>query len=248
MKNFVHFLLLALVTSAALLFTACDDKNTSPKAGAIAGQITPANAVTTVTATDAGNKATTATPSASGEYTINNLTPGDYTLSFTPATGFTAPASQSISVAAGATTTASPVTVTSGSGQGTWSVSGTNATATLVQGNLQFGVLSVTLANTVGQSVILVMDGYTGSARSFSLGSFSTSSQAMYSQMVGTSSQQWTTAALSGGGSGTITITSVNATASPKRVSGTFTFVGQPAISSTTGSKTVTGTFTNVPY
>ena len=68
----------------SVALTSCGDDDPTPTTGTVSGQITPAASVTTVTATNTTTQSTaTATPTSAGAYTISNLAPGTYTLSFT---------------------------------------------------------------------------------------------------------------------------------------------------------------------
>ncbi|WP_035568075.1 carboxypeptidase-like regulatory domain-containing protein [Hymenobacter sp. IS2118] len=250
MKHLSYILFLVFSISTSLLFSACDSSKSdpTPTTGIISGQVQPVNSVATVTATDASNKDFTAKPSSTGAYSIDGLAAGTYTLSFTPATGYSAPATQSLTVTAGKTVTAAAVTLTQG-GSGRFTVGSTTTTPTLILGNLLSGNLSITLASTTGRSVVFNLDGYTSTARTYSLANqLFTATQLIYSEQVGTTAQQWTTAGFLSNnlGSGSVVVTSVGS--NPRRVSGTFTATAYPATSATTGTRTITGSFTNVPY
>lgn len=253
MKNVLHLLFLAVFACTTLLFSACGStkNDPTPQTGVLNGQINPAAAVTTVTATDAANKTTTATPNASGAYSFSGLAAGTYTLSFTPASGYAAPATQSVTITAGGTTTATPVTATTSTGgSASFTVGGTTTTASLVLGNLQATNLSITMASATGRSVVFTLEGFAGTAGTFSLANqLFTSTQLIYSEPVGTTSaQQWTTAGFlsNNQGSGNVVITSIGT--NPRRASGTFTATAYPATSASTGTRVITGTFTNVNY
>jgi hypothetical protein len=208
--------------------------------GRVTGQITPANAITSVTAVSASNQTTTATPSASGTYTFN-LAAGDYTLRFTPATGFTAPADQLISVSAGGTTTPSPTKVTQSGGTATLTVNGAAVTVNLVRAELSFGDLTLTFITAGGQSVVLRVSPYaSGATRT---GNFAGVSDARLRYVEG--SAEWA-AATTGNPVGAYTVTPVGT--NPSRISGSFNAPLNPTTSGATGTKTVSGTFTNVAY
>ena len=84
----------------------------APATGNATGTISPAGAVLTVTATSATGVAYTATPATgTGLFTLSNLPAGSYTLTFTPTTGFVAPAAQPMAVTANGTTAIAPITV-----------------------------------------------------------------------------------------------------------------------------------------
>ncbi|QNP54247.1 carboxypeptidase regulatory-like domain-containing protein (plasmid) [Hymenobacter qilianensis] len=70
----------------------------------VTGEIKPANAITLVTATNAAGARVTATPTSAGTYRFPELEVGTYTLAFTPAVGYVAPANQAVSHTAAGTT------------------------------------------------------------------------------------------------------------------------------------------------
>ena len=116
-------LLYSLLVGASLAATSCGDKKADPVAqppapatATLSGQVSPAGSIATVTATDASGKATTATPTSTGTYSFPGLTVGTYTLAYTPATGYTAPATAAVTLVAGGTTapaiTVAPVPTT----------------------------------------------------------------------------------------------------------------------------------------
>ncbi|MBH8557208.1 DUF6252 family protein [Hymenobacter negativus] len=119
MNSFIRTAQLALTAAAAtLLFatTSCSKKEdaapAAPTTGSIEGTITPANSVTTVTATNVGGLTFLATPNTtSGVFTVPNLAPGAYVLSFAPRAGFQVAAARTISVVAGSTAQAGTVVV-----------------------------------------------------------------------------------------------------------------------------------------
>ncbi|MBD2717267.1 hypothetical protein KBK19_19665 [Microvirga sp. STR05] len=253
MKHFAHYLLLAFIIATNLVMSSCgsDDPAPAPTTGTINGQITPANAVTTVTATSSATPVTTATatPTASGAYSFPNLVPGTYTLSYAPATGFAAPATQSVTVTAGGTATATPVTATMGSTGGgslAYTVNGTPTTANLVTGNALFGSLIIQGSSNQGSRIVsLSLDGLPTSARTYTFGGAGSTSEITVTEVAGSSLAEWSTSAA--GGTGTVTITSVSA--SPRRASGTFTAVAPPRGTGATGTRTLTaGSFSNVAF
>ncbi|WP_052732817.1 hypothetical protein [Hymenobacter terrenus] len=255
MKHFFFTILLALFAGFSLVLSSCsDDKKAdpTPTTGTVNGQITPANSVTTVTATSTATPTTTATatPTASGTYTFTNMAAGTYTLSFTPATGFTAPATQTVAVTAGGTATATPVTVTMGSTGGTatftYTINGTATTANLASANVLSGSLFIQSSSGTGSRIVtLSLDVLPTGPRSYTFGGASSTSEINVIEAAGSNLVEWSTSAT--GGTGTVTITSV--TTNPRRVSGTFSAVAQPDGSGATGTRTITaGTFSNLEF
>lgn len=84
----------------------------APTTGTIEGTVSPANALTGVTATNTGGLTFPTVPAASGAFTIANLSPGTYTLTFDARTGFLTPATRSVVVVAGQSAAAGTVLVT----------------------------------------------------------------------------------------------------------------------------------------
>ncbi|MDB5235719.1 MAG: hypothetical protein JWR44_2712 [Hymenobacter sp.] len=241
MQNLVSRYFAILV--AALFISACGSsskEDPKPQTGTVNGQITPANSITTVTAISATNQTTTATPAASGAYTFS-LAAGNYTLRFTPATGFTAPADQLISVSAGGTTTPDPTTVTQSGGLATLTVNGTAVAVSLVRAQLAFGDLSLTLLTATGQSVVLTVSPYTsGAARTGNFAGVS-NSRLRYTE----GNAEWA-AATTGNPVGSYSITPAGT--NPSRISGAFSAPLNATTSGATGTKTISATFTSVAY
>lgn len=107
-------LLVSLWLSTAILTTACkDEKDPAPQVqtGALSGQVTPAAAITVITATSAGGQKYTATPNATGDFAFITLPVNTYTIEYTPAASYRAPVSQSANVTVNHTTTLPSVTV-----------------------------------------------------------------------------------------------------------------------------------------
>ncbi|QIX61365.1 hypothetical protein FY528_12010 [Hymenobacter lutimineralis] len=80
------------------LLSSCDEKDPATPApqqpvelAVLSGQITPAQAVSTVTATDKSGRTLTATPGSTGAYAFAAAAPGEYTLRFAPTAEYLAP-------------------------------------------------------------------------------------------------------------------------------------------------------------
>lgn len=117
MKRYFHQTLVACaVLGASLAIVGCE-KNTSKPTGSlgnITGKVTPANAITTVTARDSsGTESFTTTPSVTGDFTFFDLKARTYSVTFTPATNFAAPLRRSAKVEAGETTDLGTISVVS---------------------------------------------------------------------------------------------------------------------------------------
>ena len=250
MKHFWSTTLTSLLLGSTLLFSACkkdkdDDTDNPTPTGSISGKFTPTSAITRVTATNSASVGTSATPGADGTFGINNLNAGNYTVSFTAATGFTAPATRTVAVTAGAINDLGTITVSPGGSGGTggtmsYKVDGTAVTATLVQGVYTSGALAIagtTGVGTAGQSVNLAINSITGA------GTFPIS---LLSSNVGTytaNANTWSTILT---GSGTIVVSSFNTTT--RKASGTFNFVAN-GFGGATGTKTITnGVFTDASF
>ncbi len=143
-------LLLVLLTGFTLCLAACtkkDDPTIQP--GTISGQITPAAAITTVTATDTGGHATTATPNAAGSYQVSGLAAGSYVLTFTAAAGYQTPASVVVTVAAGTITQVPAVAVVAATGSLSGQVTPAGA-ATAVTATNAAGVVTTVVPDATG--------------------------------------------------------------------------------------------------
>jgi hypothetical protein len=144
MKHLIRYCLLLFVVG--LLAASCSQKSDPgptpailPATGNITGTISPAGAITQVTAKDAGGLTFIATPDAkTGVFTHSTLATGQYTLSFTMATGYQPVAAKTITVTAGQTVSAGTVQATSdGSIKGgtmTWTVDGKTYSTTDLSG------------------------------------------------------------------------------------------------------------------
>lgn len=239
--------LFAAVWLAAFTFTACSSTKDDPtppvaKPGTLRGQITPADAITTVTATDSLNRPITTTPSATGAYVFSSIPAGKYLLSFTPAAGYTAPATQRVSVDAGGSTLAGSTHVTQSGGTATLTVDGTAVPVSLVRAEADFGDLVVTIITASGRSATLRISPYDGTARTGNFAGFS-NVRLRYSETAGVA--EWV-APSSGAPAGSFSV--APAGTNPLRASGTFSCALQPYTIGATGSRLVAGTFTNVAY
>jgi hypothetical protein len=239
----VFILLVALLLGASFMQACSSDKkdDPQPQTGTVQGQITPATAITTVTATDSVNHPVTTTPTATGEYTLK-LPRGLHTLRFTPAPGYTAPAEQLISVSAGGITIPDPVYVTQSGGTASLTVNGTPVSVVLVRADYSFGDLTLTLLGGSGQRVSLRVSPYDGASSTGTFLGFS-HARLYYTDASGADWQ------LPDNGAPTGSYDATSAGTSPVRVSGAFSATLQPAPGSAqSGTRTVEGTFTNVAY
>ena len=106
MPQFLRLLLSALLLSTLLLATSCGSKTkdpqgpTQPQTAKLSGQLT-AGAVTKVTATDGAGKASTATPTATGDFSFADLPVGAYTLTYAVADEYIVPAPQTVTLPVG---------------------------------------------------------------------------------------------------------------------------------------------------
>ncbi|PJJ60614.1 carboxypeptidase-like regulatory domain-containing protein [Hymenobacter chitinivorans] len=136
---------LLLFTALATSLGACSKKEDDPAAvvttGTVEGTISPSGSVLNVTATTPGGLTFLAAPNATtGAFSIPNLAPGAYTLSFGPATGYLPPSSRSITVVAGQTAAAGTVVVPSDgsvkSGTMSWTTDGVAYSTTVLTGQV----------------------------------------------------------------------------------------------------------------
>lgn len=133
-----------------ILAASCSQKSdpapaATPTTGTITGTVSPARAITQVTARTTGGLTFIATPDAStGAFTTPALAAGQYTLSFTMAPGYKSVADKTITVTAGQTASAGTVQAASDgtikSGTMTWTVNGQTYTATALTGRVDRSV------------------------------------------------------------------------------------------------------------
>jgi hypothetical protein len=216
---------------------------TTPRGGTVNGQITPANAISTVTAVSASNsnQIATATPSASGAYTFR-LAAGTYTLRFTPATGFTAPPNQTIGVNDGGNTTPSPTRVTQSGGTATFSIDGTATPVDLVRADYVTRDLGLTLLLPNDRKVLLRVYPYDQTAVTGTFGGVS-NAVLFYNENITITNYGWQSP-ITGTPTGSYTVTPAGT--NPVRISGTFSCTLQDYTTGTAGTRVVSGTFANV--
>lgn len=194
----------------------------APTTGSIVGTIDPAGSLSTVTTTSAGGL--TFPLSVSGaSFRFDELVAGAYTLSFTPSTGYGAPANRSLTVVAGATASAGTVSVNPQvsvlRGAVSWETGGATYTAATLSGSLttitatdqtsgRAGILSLNLPNLNG------------------VGTYRLDNQATNGQYIvtngGVPAASYSTA-VTGGLNGTVTVTSYDV--ATRTMTGTFGFV-----------------------
>ncbi len=254
---------LALLAAASLFFaTASCSKKTddpAPTTGGLAGTVSPADALATVTATDGGGLTFVARPAAGiGAFALADLKPGTYALSFAPASGYAAPAPRTTTIAAGQTAAADTVFVVgNGTPRGTmtWTKGGIACTATLVGGRVDIDnqIFSLTGHATVGDTthvVGLTIGNGVGAVRTYSnllgLAYSPDAASAGYSNTIGGFTTDYSTAlrftsrTTARHGSGNIVVTRYNASA--HTLSGTFDF---SAINTDDPSNVLTANITN---
>ncbi|OWP61399.1 hypothetical protein CDA63_19595 [Hymenobacter amundsenii] len=83
----------------------------STATGSVSGQVDPVGAVTLVTATGSSGAAAVTPEARLGVFILDNLVPGPYTLTFTPASGYAPPPARPISVMGGTTTSVGVIQV-----------------------------------------------------------------------------------------------------------------------------------------
>ncbi|HYE78220.1 MAG TPA: carboxypeptidase-like regulatory domain-containing protein [bacterium] len=205
---------------------------TPPSTGSLTGTISPPGSITTVTATSASGETFHATPDpTTGVFTIPNLPVGTYTVSFTPASGFAAPPSQTITINARATASMGSVAAhyPSGTIRGTmtWKANGVSYTTDRITGSIVGNGQIINVAGVIingphldemnvqithhGPGSYLVSDGDAGfDYLRFSSNVFVSRHRARYQ----------------GGGAGNAYIVSYSNTGVPITITGTFGFTG----------------------
>ena len=242
-QPFRSWLLLGLLSLPLLTATvSCTKKEDTPTpaatTGGIEGTISPAGAITTVTATNANGITFLATPNAStGAFAFAGLAPGRYTLTFSPASGYGVPAARAIDVVAGQTAPAGTVVVVGdGTPRGTvaWTVDGTTFTSTALSGAVRAAGSPTELAafvvsggvrhevnfyfpNAIPGLGTYTLDGYGPGANSAGYARTTGSQTVSYGTYLYFINRSTAVA-----GTGTLTVTAYNATA--RTLSGTFAF------------------------
>ena len=235
--------------------TSCNKENggttTPPAPGTLSGSFTPTSSATAVSLdTITGGQKYTVTPNADGTFSFSSVLPGQYKLRVTPTTIYNTPVQSSVSVTSGNNTAVPAVTLTYNSAAQTGNINFTlNGTAYTIFNDGLF--LSYT-------SPVFQLTGGTPSTPSYyyldlklssvsGTGTFNITSSASYISTFyytspGNAGGYWST---NNGGTGSVTITTLNTTT--RSASGTFTGTLAPQGASV-GTKTISGTFTNVLY
>ena len=168
MSLFLRSRFLFLALALPLSFLSCskkEDAAPAPTTGTVEGTVSPAGALTTVTATNAGGLTFLAAPNATtGAFSLPNLAPGTYQLSFAPAATFAAPAARSVTVVAGQTASAgtvvvSPAPPTTGTLTGTISPAGAVTLVRVTNGSTGAVLTVVPSAGTGAFSVANLLPG-----------------------------------------------------------------------------------------
>ena len=244
------FYLFSLLAFCSLIFTSCGDDNdeevVAPQTGSIKAMVSPAGSATNMRITQ-GSITLEITPN-NGVFQADNLQAGEYSVSFTPATGFQAPAARNTTVTGGNTTDLGTVNLVQPGnmflGSFTANVNGNPWNSIIHGATIDSTGLTITgtVPNLTGATEIIVLNianiSGTGTFNApLAVGVFT-------STMLGGGANSWASAGPFG--QCTITITKFDMTA--KKVSGTFSFTGSPIPGSTaSGTKTITtGTFTNL--
>src|SRR5688572_8173889 len=249
MKKLLY--LFTFLIFSSLVFTSCgndDDEVVTPQTGSIKAAVTPAGSATNMRITQ-GSTTLEIAPNSSGIFQADNLQAGEYSVTFTPAMGFQAPAARNAIVTGGNTTDLGTVTLTQPGNQflGSMSakVNGVSWNSIIHGATMDMGDLTITgtVPNLTGSTELIVLNimNVTGP------GTFTGPSNAVgvfTSTALGGSPSTW----VSGGPTGNCTVTITNFDTANKKVSGTFSFTGfADPTSSATGTKTITnGTFTNL--
>jgi hypothetical protein len=234
MKASLKYFFLVLITAFSV---GCgDDKDTSPTTGIVKGSITPANGASKVYLVS-GTDTVSGTPTSSGTFELTSVKPGSYQFSIKSNEGFSSPAPTAVEVTAGQTTEVPAITLTQlpANGLMSVSVSGTAYSGTPTFAAFGNGLLFI-YSN--GYQVHLTLPAITGT------GTYTTSSTSdlEFKVINNTTGAMWSSDNASG--TGTLNITSYNATT--KKGSGTFTFTATPG-SGATGNKVGTnGSLQNV--
>ncbi|MFD1872636.1 carboxypeptidase-like regulatory domain-containing protein [Hymenobacter bucti] len=155
MKHLFRCFLLMTVLATPLLSGCQKDEPATPTTGNLSSTVSPVGSIIKVTAQNSTGLSFSATPdAATGAFSFSGLVAGQYTLSFTMASGYKPMASVSTSVVAGQNTALGTVQATSDgivkSGTMSWTTGGQTYTATITAG---------TINRQVGQSGTLYIKG-----------------------------------------------------------------------------------------
>lgn len=250
MKKLIH--LFTLLLFSTLILSGCgkdDDETVTPQPGSIKATVSPAGSATNMRITQ-GNTVLEISPNGSGVFQADNLQAGDYSVSFTPATGFQAPVTRNVTVTAGNTADLGTITLSQPGalllGTMSASVNGNpwNSTihaATTDSTGLTISGSAINMTGTL-DAIVLKLPTVTGT------GTYNgpNNAVALYTQasVMGGAQNVWISLGL--GGNCTVTITMFDVAA--KKISGTFSFTAVPAPNSTvSGNKTITnGSFANL--
>jgi len=250
MKKLLSFFTLLLFS--ALLFSGChkdDDEDTAPKTGSIKAMVAPAGSATFMRVTQ-GNTTLEIAPNNGFFQTDDNLQAGDYSVTFTPATGFQAPAARNATVTGGNTTDLGTVTLMQ---PGALLLGTMSAT---VNGNPWNSTVHAATTDTTSITITGTSINPSGSAEAIALslpnvtgpgtftGPFHAIAVYTVASLMGGTQNMWVS--VGPGTSCTVNITNLDMAA--KKISGTYSFTAAPAPNSTaTGTKTITnGRFTNL--
>ncbi|WP_303311188.1 hypothetical protein [Hymenobacter sp. BT730] len=167
MKKKLYFRLAYVLLNAFLLFLipACEDDDTDSlktgsKTGSITGSVFPSVSISSVEALHSGGAKHTAIPDPSGGgYNFSNIAVGNYTLTFTPADGYVAPAPVPANVSEGSTTYVGPTTVKSNLGAIRGQISPFTAIKNVVATNSNGKTYNVIPESSNGQFTLFVEAG-----------------------------------------------------------------------------------------
>lgn len=252
MKHLVLAFSLLLAGGTAVVTTSCSSSSSDPEPAkaTLSGQITPAGAVSEVTATAANGNTTTVSTTGTGAYAFPGLPVGIYTLSFAAAPGYTAPAPQQVTLAATGTT-ATPITATLAPASASFTAGGNLVTPSYIFSQTLGGsrriMFTVSPGGAPGPTLSIYLDGMTPVVGTYPLDDTLFGYNASY--LAADYLHYFTNGNNNGAPrSGTLTITSVGTT--PRRFAGTFAFVGygQTNAGAYISMPITNGTFTNVPY
>jgi hypothetical protein len=226
--------------------------------GSISGSVSPAGSVAYVQAVYIGSATLryTVVPDAGGNFKINNVTPGNYYVTAAPNAGnnLYAPYSRRIAVTEGQYISVGTINLTTTPPPYPFSctVDGTDGYSTLPGALYSPSKQTLSISTTVNGNLVSVNAGDVTGPGNYTCNS-NTSSSITYtvppkiSQIPEDNNRPSTIWSTKAGGSGSITITSIDVV--NKTVSGSFSGSLGPSSSNATNMKTITkGAFVNVQY
>lgn len=245
------FRVMITILFLSFILLGCTDKGDPEAVGNIKGKVFPENAAVNVLAAPTfGINSITMTVNAAGEFSVDNVPPGEYVITANPAAGYGPPPAVQTNVTTNNTADLGTIQMTTiaTTGSVSFTLDGTSHTivpplAFAAYNSPNFSIGSKTgAANTNHFAVNIALNNVNGPG-SYTLAN-NLSSTIRILQYAGSTTFAWSTLK---GGAGTVNITTINSTT--RTCSGTFTVNATAENVYTAGSKAISnGVFTNLGY